>query len=284
MREWGSSGNTPLPTGTEHGSPTTRPQTSEQQQENEKQQLIHSESVPATIAIFSGNSYKDLAGILEKKADRYVIKAEKYTEMLQDLKATQAEDDQNHTLTRAERTKLDQKIIYLEQVGEKDKKNLIHEGMVEMGLDKKFEENKESNASVEEEIVDYIVNLVDFNSGETFDRLSDDPQKQQMFRDFRRSHGKNPTLKECKEAGVFIMKIQDTSNTKAQIDKLGLSDSDAYLLQKACNEIYTTYLGDAKAMGIHLEKEGNKIKFRSYGTELYIDLNNKTIENLTTKS
>ncbi|MDR2541818.1 MAG: hypothetical protein LBD11_09075 [Candidatus Peribacteria bacterium] len=187
----------------------------------EKAKLVHSTAVPATIAIFSGNTYKDLEGMVEKKDDKYVIKADQYDALLADLKAKQQQDQQDHNLEPKERVALEQKITYLKTIGKDDEQNLIHQGMVEMGLDKKLEGNKDNVAkdAVENDITNYIGSLIALGDVE-FEKISDDPKKQQMFVDYRSSNGKKPTLKDLQEAGVFILKIEDTSHTKAQIDEL----------------------------------------------------------------
>ncbi|MDR0860006.1 MAG: hypothetical protein LBO09_03320 [Candidatus Peribacteria bacterium] len=194
-------------------------QTPEAKETTEKAKLIHGTAVPATVAVFVGNSYKDLDGMLEKKDDKYRIKADQYDALLADLKAKQQQDQQDHNLKPKERVALEQKIDYLTKIGKKDEQNLIHQGMVAMGLDKKLEENKDNvdKDVVENDITEYISRLLTIGS-EKFDKISDDSHKQEMFARFL-STGK-PTLKELREAGVFILEIEDTSHTKDQIDDL----------------------------------------------------------------
>lgn len=186
-------------------------QTPEQKEKAEKLKLIHGVAVPATIAVFAEYSYKNLNELLEKRNDKYVIKADQYDALLAALQ----EQQQDPSLDAQTKVKVEEKIKYLIEIGKNDEKNLIHQGMVEMGLDKHLEKNKEGD--VVDDIVVYVEKLLNLGSVQ-FEKISDDPVKQQMLADYRRT-GK-PTLKECMEAGVFIFEIEDTSHTKAQIDEL----------------------------------------------------------------
>ncbi|MDR0650023.1 MAG: hypothetical protein LBG59_01050 [Candidatus Peribacteria bacterium] len=77
--------------------------------------------------------------------------------------------------------------------------------------------------------------------------------------------------------------LPDPAQTKDQIKQLELSDTDAFLVQKACNEIYATYGEEAQTLGIHLKKEGEHLIFTSYGKEIRLHLTTKTLEGFVTE-
>jgi hypothetical protein len=161
--------------------------------------------------------YNEIYAYLEKKDSTYRLKDGAYDALLLNWKNQLQADDENPQLSGQQRTALEGKIKYLEQVGKEDKKQLISKGLTGMGIAQKLEANKDSTTLAEDDMVEYIVRMASIGSVE-FEKISNDPTKQAMF--VSHCETGKPTLEELKKAGVFIPKISDTSHTQQEIKTL----------------------------------------------------------------